>query len=298
MPTCHRFHQLDVFTPVPLKGNPLAVVHDAEGLDDATLAAFARWTNLSETTFLLPPTPAARAEGADYRVRIFTPGGELPFAGHPTLGSCQAWLLAGGRPRRDGLIVQECGVGLVRIRRDGTRLAFAAPPLRRSGPLEPALVARIARGLGLGMDEIVAHQWVDNGPGWCAVMLGSAAQVLALRPDPTVVGDLKLGVVGPQPAGQETAFEVRAFVGSLGVPEDPVTGSLNAGLAQWLIGVGLAPPCYVAAQGAALGRAGRVHVSVVDNEIWVGGDVVACIEGRLDLSTCASGADAISPPTA
>ena len=284
----HRFHQLDVFTAVPLKGNPLAVVHDAEGLDEAAMAAFARWTNLSETTFLLPPTPAARAEGADYRVRIFTPGGELPFAGHPTLGSCQAWLLAGGQPRRAGLVVQECGVGLVRIRRDRARLAFAAPPLRRSGPLESALVARIARGLGLRVDEIVAHQWVDNGPGWCAVMLGSAAQVLALRPDPSQVGDLKLGVVGPQPAGQETAFEVRAFVGALGVPEDPVTGSLNAGLAQWLIGAGLAPPRYVAAQGAALGRVGRVHVAAEDGEVWIGGDVVACVEGHMDLGGAAA----------
>jgi PhzF family phenazine biosynthesis protein len=283
----HRFHQLDVFTKVPLKGNPLAVVHDAEGLEDASMAAFARWMNLSETTFLLPPTPSARAEGADYRVRIFTPGGELPFAGHPTLGSCQAWLRAGGRPGCEDLIVQECGIGLVRIRRDGTRLAFAAPPLRRRGPLEPALLERIARGLGLRGHEILAHQWVDNGPGWCAVMLGSAAQVLALRPDPAVVGDLKLGVVGPQPAGQETAFEVRAFVCALGVPEDPVTGSLNAGLAQWLIGAGLAPPRYVAAQGAALGRAGRVHVAADDGEVWIGGDVVACIEGWLGLADAA-----------
>jgi PhzF family phenazine biosynthesis protein len=288
MSTRHRFHQLDVFSAVPLKGNPLAVVHDAQGLDDATMAAFARWTHLSETTFLLPPTPAARAEGADYRVRIFTPGGELPFAGHPTLGSCQAWLLAGGQPQREGLVVQECGVGLVRIRRDGQRLAFAAPPLRRSGPLEPALVERIARGLGLRAPEILAHQWVDNGPGWCAVMLGSAAQVLALRPDAAVVGDLKLGVIGPQPAGQETAFEVRAFVGSLGVPEDPVTGSLNAGLAQWLVGAGMAPTRYVAAQGAALRRAGRVHVAAEGGDLWIGGDVATCIEGHLDLGGVAA----------
>lgn len=279
-----RFDQVDVFGSAPLAGNPLAVVHDATGLDDARMAALARWTNLSETTFLLPPTQP----GADYRVRIFTPGGELPFAGHPTLGSCQAWLLAGGQPARADRVVQECGVGLVRIRRDGVRLAFAAPPLRRSGPLEPALVARVARGLGLRVDEIVAHQWVDNGPAWCAVMLGSAAQVLALRPDPAQVGDLKLGVVGPQPAGQETAFEVRAFVGALGVPEDPVTGSLNAGLAQWLIGAGLAPPRYVAAQGAALGRAGRVHVAAEDGEVWIGGDVVACVEGHLDLGGAAA----------
>ena len=277
-----RFHQLDVFSAQPLKGNPLAVVHAAEGLSDAAMAAFARWTNLSETTFLLPPSDAAAA-ASDYRVRIFTPGGELPFAGHPTLGSCAAWLAAGGVPKQAGVVVQECGVGLVRIRRDGTRLAFAAPPLRRRGLLEPALVARIARGLGLAVDEIVAHQWVDNGPGWCAVMLPSAAEVLAVKPDWARLGAIKLGLVAPQPAGADTQFEVRAFVPTLGVPEDPVTGSLNAGLAQWLIGAGFAPPAYVAAQGAALGRAGRVHVQHDGSDCWIGGDVAFCIEGTVAL---------------
>lgn len=274
-----RFHQLDVFTATPLKGNPLAVVHDAQGLDDATMAAFARWTNLSETTFLLPPTDP----GADYRVRIFTPGGELPFAGHPTLGSCAAWLAAGGQPQAKGEVVQECGVGLVRIRREGERLAFAAPPLRRTGPLEPTLLARIARGLGVAPGDILQHQWVDNGPGWCAVMLPSAERVRALRPDFAALSDLKLGAVGPCRPGEDTAFEVRAFVPGLGVPEDPVTGSLNAGLAQWLIGAGLAPARYVAAQGSALGRAGRVHVAQEGGEVWVGGDVVICIDGALSL---------------
>ncbi len=274
-----RFHQIDVFTAVPLRGNPLAVVHDAAGLTEATMADFARWTNLSETTFLLPPTDA----GADYRVRIFTPGGELPFAGHPTLGSCHAWLAAGGVPRQGDVVVQECGVGLVRVRRRGARLAFAAPPLRRSGPLEAALRERIAAVLGVLPDDILQHQWVDNGPGWCAVMLRSAAQVLAVRPDWAKMNGLKLGVVGAQPAGQDTLFEVRAFVPGLGVPEDPVTGSLNAGLAQWLIGAGLAPTRYVAAQGAALGRAGRVHVEQLGDTVWVGGDVAGCIEGTVDL---------------
>ena len=274
-----RFHQLDVFTAVPLRGNPLAVVHDAAGLTEATMADFARWTNLSETTFLLPPTDA----GADYRVRIFTPGGELPFAGHPTLGSCHAWLAAGGVPRQGDVVVQECGVGLVRVRRRGARLAFAAPPLRRSGPLEAAMRERIAAVLGVLPDDILQHQWVDNGPGWCAVMLRSAAQVLAVRPDWAKMNGLKLGVVGAQPAGQDTLFEVRAFVPGLGVPEDPVTGSLNAGLAQWLIGAGLAPTRYVAAQGAALGRAGRVHVEQLGDTVWVGGDVAGCIEGTVDL---------------
>ncbi len=274
-----RFHQLDVFSAVPLKGNPLAVVHAAHGLDEATMAAFARWTNLSETTFLLPPNSAA----ADYRVRIFTPGGELPFAGHPTLGSCWAWLAAGGVPRDAGVVVQECGVGLVRIRRSGQRLAFAAPPLRRSGPLDDALLQRIAAGLGLAREDIVQHQWVDNGPGWCAVMLRSAAQVLAVRPDWALLGDVKLGLVGAQPAGHATQFEVRAFVPTLGVPEDPVTGSLNAGLAQWLISAGLAPPAYVAGQGAALGRDGRVYIETQGDTVWVGGDVVACVEGEVSL---------------
>ncbi len=282
-PTTRRFHQLDVFSAVPLKGNPLAVVHGAQGLSDDSLAAFARWTNLSETTFLLPPT----WPGADYRVRIFTPGGELPFAGHPTLGSCHAWLAAGGQPCEPGTVVQECGVGLVPIRRDAAhpaRLAFAAPPLRRSGPLDEPLLTRIAAGLGLMRAELVGHQWVDNGPGWCAVMLRDAARVLAVRPDWALLGDLKLGLVGPQAEGADTQFEVRAFVPTLGVPEDPVTGSLNAGLAQWLIGVGLAPPRYVAAQGAALGRAGRVYIDQDGATVWVGGDVCGCIEGTVTLA--------------
>jgi PhzF family phenazine biosynthesis protein len=273
------FHQLDVFTAVPLKGNPLAVVHAAQGLDDATLAAFARWTNLSETTFLLPPLDPV----ADYRVRIFTPGGELPFAGHPTLGSCHAWLAAGGVPRDPAIVVQECGVGLVRVRRSGARLAFAAPPLRRTGPIGPELLQRIAVGVGLPVADILHHQWVDNGPGWCAVMLRSAAQVLGVRPDMVLLGDLKLGLVAPQPAGHDAQFEVRAFVPAMGVPEDPVTGSLNAGLAQWLIGAGLAPASYVAAQGAALGRAGRLYIEQEGATIWVGGDVVSCVEGTVAL---------------
>ncbi len=273
------FHQLDVFTDTPLKGNPLAVVHDAGGLDAATMAAFARWTNLSETTFLMPPADPR----ADYRVRIFTPGGELPFAGHPTLGSCHAWLVAGGRSKQDGVIVQECEVGLVPIRQDGTRLAFSAPPLRRTGPLDADLVARIARGLAIDVADIRHHQWVDNGPGWCAVMLSSAAQVLAVRPDFTVLSDLKLGLVGAHRAGHDAAFEVRGFVPSLGVPEDPVTGSLNAGLGQWLIGAGLAPERYIAAQGTVLGRAGRVHITRDGSDVWVGGDVVTCIQGHVQL---------------
>lgn len=274
----HAFRQVNVFSADPVMGNPLAVVHAADDVTDAQMAAFARWTNLSETTFLLAPT---RAE-ADYRVRIFTPQGELPFAGHPTLGSCHAWLAAGGIPSARGVVVQECGVGLVRIRRDGARLEFAAPPLRRTGPLEPDVLAQIVAALRLQASDVQHHQWVDNGPGWCAVLLRSASQVLAVAPAWPVLDNLKLGVVGPHPAGHHAAFEVRAFVGN-GAFEDPVTGSLNASVAQWLIGAGLAAPEYVAAQGTALGRAGRVYLRRDDGEVWVGGDVVGTIEGVVDL---------------
>ena len=273
-----RFQQIDVFSDTPLAGNPLAVVVDAEGLSDAQMAAFARWTNLSETSFLLPPQDAQ----ADYRVRIFTPERELPFAGHPTLGSCHAWLAAGGQPS-GAEVVQECGVGLVRLRRDGARLAFAAPPLRRSGAVEPEVLAQIARGLGVVPDAIRASQWVDNGPGWVAVMLGTRDELLAIRPDYIALRGLELGVVAPW-VGGEAQFEVRAFItaGDSGY-EDPVTGSLNASLAQWLIGAGMAPTRYVASQGTVLGRSGRVHVDQLGADLWIGGHSVTCIDGRLAL---------------
>ena len=283
MPTARRFSQLDVFSDVPLRGNPLAVVHDASGLGDAEMAAFARWTNLSETTFLLPPDDP----GADYKLRIFTPGGELPFAGHPTLGSCHAWLAAGGLPRDARTVVQQCGVGLVRVRREGSgagaRLAFAAPALRRSGPVDASLRAQVLAALRLPDAAVLRLEWIDNGPGWMAALLPDAASVLALRPDFVVMQGLKLGVVGPHPAGSECQFEVRAFVPGLGVPEDPVTGSLNAGVAQWLIGAGLAPSSYVAAQGAALGRAGRVYVQQQGADVWIGGAVCAVVSGSVTL---------------
>jgi PhzF family phenazine biosynthesis protein len=265
---------------VPLRGNPLAVVHAAQGLDDATMAAFARWTNLSETTFLLPPADPV----ADYRVRIFTPGGELPFAGHPTLGSCWAWLAAGGVPKVAGTVVQECGVGLVPVRRQAGRLAFAAPPLRRTGPLDGELLQRITAALGVSGTDVLHHQWVDNGPGWCALMLRSAAAVLAARVDAALLGEVKLGLVGAHPVGSECAFEVRAlYPVPAGLIEDPVTGSLNASLAQWLIGADLAPASYVAAQGTLLQRAGRVHIEQADGTLWVGGDVTPLVEGEVAL---------------
>jgi len=271
------FTQVNVFSTDPVGGNPLAVIHSAGGLSDTRMAALARWTNLSETTFLLPPTDP----GADYQVRIFTPTSELPFAGHPTLGSCHAWLEAGGKPRNPAMVVQQCGVGLVRVRRDGARLEFAAPPLRRSGPLEPDVLAKIARALELAPADIVHHQWVDNGPGWCAIMLGSARQVLSLTPDWAALAPLKLGVVGPHEAPHDAAFEVRAFTGR--GTEDPVTGSLNASLAQWLMSAGLAASSYVAAQGTALQRVGRVHLRKDGDDIWVGGDVVSVVSGELSL---------------
>ncbi len=279
------FQQVDVFTAIPYRGNPLAVVLDGTGLSTEAMQHFTDWTNLSECTFVLPPTDEGHAAGADYRVRIFCPGRELPFAGHPTLGTCHAWLRAGGRPRSEQHVVQECGVGLVRIRRDGERLAFAAPPLRRSGPLDEADVALIARGLGLERDDIVAHAWCENGPPWRGVMLRSAEQVLAVRPDAALLAGLEIGLVGPQPAGSDTAFEVRAFFqGHQSMSEDPVTGSLNAAVAQWLIGAGMAPPSYVASQGTAMARAGRVHIDRdADGTVWVGGASVTCIEGRVEL---------------
>jgi PhzF family phenazine biosynthesis protein len=279
------FQQVDVFTAMPYRGNPLAVVLDGTGLSTEAMQQFTDWTNLSECTFVLPPTDEGHAAGADYRVRIFCPGRELPFAGHPTLGTCHAWLRAGNRPRSEQHVVQECGVGLVRIRRDGDRLAFAAPPLRRSGPLDEADVALIARGLGLERDEIVAHAWCENGPPWRGVMLRSAEQVLAVRPDTALLAGLEIGLVGPQPAGSDTAFEVRAFFqGHQSLSEDPVTGSLNAAVAQWLIGAGMAPPSYVASQGTAMARAGRVHIDRdAGGTVWVGGSSVTCIEGRVEL---------------
>ncbi|NCE87993.1 MULTISPECIES: PhzF family phenazine biosynthesis protein [Pseudomonas] len=275
------FKQLDVFSGVPLKGNPLAVVLGADSLTDRQMADFANWTNLSETTFLLEPRDAR----ADYRVRIFTTLTELPFAGHPTLGSCQAWLQAGGLPKGEE-IIQECEIGLVRIRRRGNELAFIAPPLLRSGLVEAALLERVRLGLGLAPEAIVRSQWVDNGAGWMAVMLAERDQVLALQPDYAQLQGLAVGVIAPCDPERDrvdTQFEVRAFIAGDGAPEDPATGSLNAGVAQWLLGEGLAPERYVVSQGTAIGRAGRIYVERQGAEIWIGGAVTGCIEGRVQL---------------
>jgi len=277
--TRFAFSQVDVFTATALRGNPLAVVHGADALDDERMQAFARWTNLSETSFLLAPSDP----GADYRVRIFTPGGELPFAGHPTLGSCHAWRENGGRPRRDGEAVQQCEVGLVRIRLDRAGAAFAAPPLARAevgtDDLDAVLVA-----LGVGRDQLIAAQWLNNGPNWLTLLLDSAATTLALDPDAAMMKRFRsVGVVAPQPAGSESAFEVRGFVGRPSLYEDPVTGSLNAGIGEWLIATGRAPDRYIASQGTRLGRAGRVHVARDGATLWVGGATVTCIRGDVDL---------------
>jgi PhzF family phenazine biosynthesis protein len=276
----HRSYvEVDVFTAVGYRGNPLAVVLDGDGLSDEEMQQFANWTNFSETTFLLPPT----SPDADYRVRIFTTTVELPFAGHPTLGSCHAWLAAGGVPRQPERVVQECGVGLVNVQQgDGGRLAFAAPPLLREGPPDDATLDAVVGVLGIERSAVVDAAWIDNGPGWLGVLLGSAAEVLAVRPADS---DFKIGLIGAHPAGSEAAYEVRGFFPADGRTfEDPVTGSLNASAAQWLIGRGRFAPPYVATQGTALGRAGRVHVNRDDTgQVWIGGDVVTCITGTVAL---------------
>ena len=278
--TGRPFSQVDVFAATALVGNPVAVVHSAEGLSDDTMAAFARWTNLSETTFLLPPTD----ERADYRLRIFTPGGELPFAGHPTLGSAHAWLQAGGEPAQEGRLVQECGVGLVEVRREAGGLAFAAPALLRSGPVEDEVLAQVRESLGIPATDILATAWVDNGPGWVGVQLASAEAVLALEPDFSRMRGLEVGVIGAHAEGGPADFEVRAFCPDFSVPEDPVTGSLNAGLAVWLTGSGQAPPSYTVRQGTAMGRRGDVRISTDDDRtIWVGGACRTLISGHLEL---------------
>ena len=296
--TVHAFAQVDVFTDIALRGNPVAVVFGGEVLSTEQMQAFCDWTNLSEATFLVPPSDPA----ADYSVRIFSPGRELPFAGHPTLGTCHAWLESGARPRSEDVIVQECGIGLVRIRRNlGSgavslgavpsgavslgAVAFAAPELVRSGPLSPAERDRVIAALRIAPDAVVGHQWCDNGPGWQAVLLHSAEQVLAVRPDPALMAGLDIGIAAPHRPGGPADLEVRAFfTGSGGVvSEDPVTGSLNAALGQWLIPNGMMPHRYVARQGTALGRDGRVIVEFDGQTTWVGGHCRTVLSGKAVL---------------
>lgn len=280
-----RYQQVDVFGAGPYSGNPLAVVLDAEGLSTDEMQRFTRWAKLSESTFLLPPTTGQ----ADYRVRIFTLARELPFAGHPTLGSCHAWLAAGGKPGRADLIVQECGAGLIPVARRQSGLAFAAPPLIRSGAVDEPFLKHLAAVLGINRGEIVDAQWADNGPGWVAILLRDAEAVLAVEPDLSRYrgkGSLDIGLVGPYPRGSECAFEVRAlFSDQQGkMVEDPVTGSLNASLAQWLLGTGRATAPYMASQGTRLGCTGRPRIEQdSDGKIWVGGATVTCIKGEVHL---------------
>jgi PhzF family phenazine biosynthesis protein len=273
------YEVVDVFTDTAFAGNPLAVVLGGDDLTTEQCQALANEFHLSETSVPM----AADVEGADYRLRIFTPGGELPFAGHPTLGSAAAWLGAGGEPQQPGRVVQQCGVGLVPVRVDGDRLAFAAPPLRRYEPVEDELRDRVTRALGLGREDVHDASWLVNGPEWLGIRVRDAAQVLALRLDPAPVAGLDIGVVGPYPPGGDVQFEVRGFLARDAVLEDPVTGSLNAGLGHWLIATGQAPRSYVAAQGRVVGAAGRVHVDQDDDALWVGGRVATVVRGTVDL---------------
>jgi PhzF family phenazine biosynthesis protein len=278
--TQRRFMQLDVFASTPFSGNPLAVVLDGTGLSTDEMQRITDWTNLSEATFLLPPTD----QSADYRVRIFCPGRELPFAGHPTLGSCAAWLAGGGIPGRSNRIVQECGAGLIAIRRDGDRLAFAAPPITRSGPVDPSLLMQRLDRLGLDASDIIDSAWIDNGPGWMGILLESADAVLDVELPTGPVPDFDVGLLGLHPGGSECALEVRGLFsdGTGRVREDPVTGSLNASAAQWLLESGRLAAPYIAAQGQVLGRRGRVYVDAGDGEVWIGGRSVVTIDGVID----------------
>lgn len=271
------FRQVDVFGSGPYSGNPVAVVLDGQGLSTETMQRFANWTNLSETTFVLP----AENPEADYRLRIFTPVAELPFAGHPTLGSAHAWLQSGGSPRRPNAVIQECGAGLVQLRPTADRVAFEAPPMVRTGPVEEDLVDELAAVFGIDRTAVVDSHWVDNGPGWVALLVSSAEEVLAVRPG---FVDQSVGLVGPYPPSGPSAFEVRGFFPTdSAMVEDPVTGSLNASLAQWLLSSGQATAPYVASQGTALGRAGRVFIEEHEGSVWVGGAAVTCVEGSVEL---------------
>ncbi|MEU2622955.1 PhzF family phenazine biosynthesis protein [Streptomyces sp. NPDC007157] len=281
MPPRNRpFVQVDVFSPSPYRGNPVAVVLDGADLEDEEMQRLARWTNLSETTFVVAPTVAE----ADYRLRIFTPDGELPFAGHPTLGSARAWLDGGGVPRRADRIVQECGAGLVTVRRDDGVLAFAAPPLVRDGALDDGYLAEIVAAFGIGRDRVLAHQWVDNGPGWAVLRLATAEEVLALEPDLSRIPTAMVGAIGAYPDGSPHDFEMRTFAPRCGVPEDPACGSMNAAVGQWLTATGAAPAAYRVSQGARVGRAATIEVTAdADGTVWVSGATTVCVRGTITL---------------
>ncbi|WP_203614999.1 PhzF family phenazine biosynthesis protein [Streptomyces sp. SID13726] len=281
MPRARSFMQVDVFSTLPFRGNPVAVVLDGTDLADEDMQGLARWTNLSETTFVLPPT----AEGADYRLRIFTPQGELPFAGHPTLGSARAWLDGGGEARHADRIVQECAAGLVTVRRsEEDTLSFAAPPRVRDGALDDVYLEQIVAAFGITRERVLAHQWVDNGPGWAVVQLATAEEVLALEPDLSLIPTAMVGAIGAHPEGSEHRFEMRTFAPGAGVPEDPACGSMNAGVGQWLTATGAAPSTYRVSQGARLGRAATIGIDAdPDGTVWVSGAATVRIRGRITL---------------
>ncbi|MGW3938891.1 PhzF family phenazine biosynthesis protein [Streptomyces phaeochromogenes] len=280
MPRIRPFVQVDVFSTSPYSGNPVAVVLDGTDLSDEEMQRLARWTNLSETTFVLPPT----VPEADYRLRILTPDGELPFAGHPTLGSAHAWLDGGGVPRHGDRVVQECAAGLVTVRRGEGALAFAAPPRVREGALDEDCLKRIVDAFGITRDRVLAHQWVDNGPGWAVIQLATAEEVLALEPDLSLIPDAMVGAIGAHPEGSAHRFEMRTFAPGVGVPEDPACGSMNAGVGQWLTSTGAAPSSYRVSQGARLGRAASIEVTVdTDGTVWVSGAAVVCVRGTIAL---------------
>jgi len=276
MPRSRPFAQVDVFSATSYLGNPVAVIIDADGLSEVAMQRVARWTNLSETTFVLPPT----TPGADYRLRIFTPGCELPFAGHPTLGSAHAWLEHGGAPRHAGRVVQECAAGLVEVRVGEGLLSFTAPPTRRDGDLEDEYLEKIVAAFGIARDQVIAHQWVDNGPGWAVVQLATAADVLALEPDLSLIPDAMVGAVGAHPPGVEHAFEMRTFAPRVGVAEDPVCGSMNASVGQWLVRTGAVSGSYRVSQGQRLGRAGDITITPeADGTVRVGGATTTLFYG-------------------
>lgn len=280
MPRTRSFVQVDVFSTSPYSGNPVAVVLDGTDLSDEEMQRLARWTNLSETTFVLPPT----VPEADYRLRILTPDGELPFAGHPTLGSAHAWLDGGGVPRHGDRVVQECAAGLVTVRRGEGALAFAAPPRVREGALDEEYLKQIVGAFGITRDRVLAHQWVDNGPGWAVIRLATAEEVLALEPDLSLIPDAMVGAIGAHPDGSAHRFEMRTFAPGVGVPEDPACGSMNAGVGQWLTATGAAPSSYRVSQGARLGRAASIEVTAdTDGTVWVSGATVVCVRGTITL---------------
>lgn len=280
MTSSRRFAQVDVFSRTPYCGNPVAVVLDGEGLNVEEMQRVARWTNLSETTFLLPPT----TPDADYRVRILTPRGELPFAGHPTLGSAHAWLEAGGAPRAVDGVVQECTAGLINVRRGNDVLSFAAPATQRTGELEEDYLAEIVAAFGIRQDQVLSHQWVDNGPGWAVVQLSTAQEVLDLEPNLSRIPTAMIGAIGAYPEGSEHAYEMRTFAPAVGIAEDPVCGSMNASVGQWLVGTGSMPSSYRVSQGTRLGRAGDVTITADDDgTVWVGGATTTCFRGTADI---------------